>query len=140
MNSQDRSYQQKEYNTLRQKEITPIEAVIELGFSEHIADSVAKRMECKYQEALKNGDILIVKYKRTNDPMKFLLNVMNDDEQPEAVRVKVAFNLLPYKHARKTVVQVGVGKKEQQKKDAHTTSTEGKFSSAKAPTNLKAVK
>src|SRR5690606_29523958 len=116
MNSVDKKFQQASYNKLRQQKHSPLEAVIELGFSDHIADSVAKRMEETYQKekvelekelskAFMNLTKEDIESAQEEDPKKFLLQVMNDEDVDLKERMKIAFQLLPYTHSKKATQQ-----------------------------------
>lgn len=156
--------QRRRYVNLRDKGLTPIEAVAELGFTEHI-ENVAKQFEKRYVEFQKkykasankglmnlascqqpdandvnlnqdNSDEVVQDDREYSDPMEYLMDLMNDGDAPLDVRMKIAFNLMPYKHSRKST-QKPLGKKDQQKEEAEKVS-KGVFSTSKPP--LTAVK
>lgn len=73
-----------------------------------------------------------------NDPKSFLLDVMNLDGLPIAVRADAAFKLMPYMHAR----MGETGKKETAKENARKIARGGrsKFATRQAPPKLTVVR
>lgn len=145
MNKMDMKFQQKQYNILRQEGKMPMEAAVELGFSEHIADSVARRLENSYDKQRKEFDAKIAKgmtdlaaapAHKYEDPMDFLTDIMNDDDAPTDLRMKVALALMPFKHSKKST-QKPLGKKEMQNEEAKEVQ-KGTFKTSQPP-KLKAV-
>lgn len=145
MNKTDKKFQQRAYNVMRQQGKSPIEAVIELDFSDHIADSVARRFEEAYEKQRKDFEAKIAKgmsnladtpSHKYEDPMDFLTDLMNDDDSPTDLRMKVALALMPFKHSKKST-QKPLGKKEMLKEEGEKAQN-GAFKTGKAP--LKAVK
>lgn len=137
MNNVDAIFAEKKYRELRAKGIPPIEAVLEIGFSEEFADSAAHDLENKWQKSVREAQEKVLGVatggtKKGKSPMDFLLSVMNDEEMPIDMRTKIANQLMPYFHARKSAATKPVGKKEEKDQKASEAAS-GKFRPATPP-------
>jgi len=139
MSKQDSEQVEREraYMEMRAKGTEPYDAVVLLGFSDSFADSIAKRLEDKYQQRIKDvmnkaaNSVASLSKKPSKNPLDFLSGIMNDELMPNDIRIKIAFQLLPYFAVKKGMGKP-LGSKAQADQDSKDAS-KGGFAQGNAP-------